>query len=153
MIGRLKALFHRIDGPDARPQGRDDERLAAAALMVEAARLDDAFGEDERRKMRDLLAGRFELTSAEADDLVDEASAAQADSVEYFRFTRAIKDAFSHEQRVEMIELLWEVAYADGELHHYEANLLSRVAGLIHVSDRERSEARRRVLARLGLAG
>lgn len=153
MIGRLKALFERIEEPDAQPRGRDDARLAAAVLMVEAARLDDSFGEDERRAMRDLLARRFELTAAEADDLVADAAAAQAESAEFFRFTNALKQAFSHEERVEMIELLWEVAYADGRLHDYEANLLRRIAGLLYVSDRERGEARRRVLDRLGLEG
>ena len=152
MIGRLKALFESIGEPEVRPRGRDDERLAAAVLMVEAARLDSAFDEDERRAMRDLLARRFELTAAEADDLVADAAAAQAESAEFFRFAHAVKEAFSHEQRIEMIELLWEVAYADGELHDYEASLLRRVAGLLYVSDRERGEARRRVRQRLGLA-
>ena len=152
MIGRLKALLDRISQPGERPRGREDEQLAAAVLMVEAARLDSAFDEDERRAMRDLLARRFELTAAEADDLVVEAAAAQAESAEFFRFTHAIKEAFSHEQRVEMIELLWEVAYADGKLHDYESTLLRRIAGLLYVSDRERGEARRRVLDRLGLS-
>lgn len=154
MIGRLKALFERIGPqPEARLRGREHGRLAAAVLMVEAARLDSAFDEDERRAMRDLLARRFELTVAEADDLVVDAAAAQAESAEFFRFTHAVKEAFSHEQRVELIELLWEVAYADGVLHDYEAGLLRRVAGLLYVSDRERGDARRRVLVRLGLVG
>jgi len=52
-----------------------------------------------------------------------------------------------------VIEMLWEVAYADGQLHDYEANLLRRITGLLYVSDRESGEARKRVLARLGLPG
>ena len=50
-----------------------------------------------------------------------------------------------------MIEMLWEVAFADGKADHYEKNLISRVAGLIFVSDKDRGEARKRVLARLGI--
>ncbi len=68
------------------------------------------------------------------------------------RFTRVVKDSFSHAERVELIEMIWEVVYADGERHDYEDSLMRRIAGLIYVSDRERGEARRRALARLGVA-
>ena len=54
------------------------------------------------------------------------------------------------EERVGILELLWEVVYADGQLHDYEASLLRRVAGLLYVSDRESGEARLRVMGRLG---
>ncbi len=59
---------------------------------------------------------------------------------------------FSDAERIELIEMLWEVAYADGVVHDYEHNLLRRIAGLIYVTDRDRGLARNRVLARLGLA-
>ena len=63
-----------------------------------------------------------------------------------------VTDRFSFEERVELMEMLWQVAYADGELDDFEANLLRRVAGLIHVSDRDSGAARKRAMARLGLA-
>ena len=59
-----------------------------------------------------------------------------------------MKDGFSHDERVRMIEMLWEVVLADDEIHDHEANLLRRVAGLIYVSDRESGDARKRVLDR-----
>ena len=74
-----------------------------------------------------------------------------ADSSDLYGFTRIIKDNFSEEERIRMIEMLWEVAYSDGERHHFEANLVRRVAGLIYVSDRESGEARKRVFKTLGL--
>ena len=74
-------------------------------------------------------------------------------AVELYRFARLAKDRFDHDERVQLIEMLWEVVYADGELHHYEANLLRRIAGLIYVSDKDTGSARKRVLARLGQAG
>lgn len=153
MIGRLKALFEQLSGPQPPDRLPQDGRLAAAALMVEAARLDGAFDAAEREAMHDLLTRRFDLTPAEADDLIAEAAAAQEESAEFFRFTHALKEVFSHDERVQLIEQLWEVAYADGRLHDHEASLLRRVAGLLYVSDRERGEARRRVLDRMGLAG
>ena len=67
-------------------------------------------------------------------------------------FTRVIKDRFSEDERVRMIEMLWTGAYADRRLHDYEASLVRRVAGLIYVADRDSGAARKRVLRRLGLA-
>ena len=62
----------------------------------------------------------------------------------------AINDHYDHADRLAVMEMLWEVVYADGRLHAYEANLIRRVGGLLHITDRERGEARKRVLARVG---
>ena len=151
MLDRLKQLFQ----PEAeRPSGRhgfDELQLAAAALMVEAATMDSTFDAEERARIARLVQDRFALSAEEASDLVGEAEQRAAVSVEWHGFTRAIKDGFDHPERVQLIEMLWEVVYADGELHDYEASLLRRVTGLLYVSDRESGEARKRVLARLGL--
>jgi uncharacterized tellurite resistance protein B-like protein len=131
----------------------EERQLAAAALLVEAASTDSEFGAAERAKIGELLQSRFGLGAAEASDLLAEAERASAASVEWQGFTQAIKDGFAPEERVLVIEMLWEVAYADGQLHDYEASLLRRITGLLYVADRESGEARKRVLARLGLPG
>ena len=152
MIGRFKTLLGERSGGAARHAHTvEDKHLAAAVLMVEAARLDQNFSRDEREKVAELIERRFGLAGTEAEALIAAAETAQDEANELSRFTRAVKETFSADERVELIEMLWEVAYADGELHPYEANLLRRVAGLIYVSDRERGQARRRVLERLGL--
>ena len=85
------------------------------------------------------------------EDLIASGQAAVERSHQLFAFTRIVKQGFDFDERIRMIEMLWEVAYADGELHDYEASLVRRVAGLIHVADRDAGQARKRVLARLGL--
>jgi uncharacterized tellurite resistance protein B-like protein len=130
----------------------EDRQLAAAALMVEAAAMDAHFDAAERARIGELIRDRFALSADEAADLIAEAERAASTSVAWHGFTRAIKDGFDPAERVQLIEMLWEVAYADGKLHDYEASLLRRVAGLLYVSDRESGEARKRVLARLGLS-
>jgi uncharacterized tellurite resistance protein B-like protein len=127
----------------------EDKQLAAAALMVEAARLDDSFDEIERERISTLLQAHFSLEAAEADDLLAAGQQASDDSVEWQGFTRSIKDGFDQSERLAMIEMLWEVAYADGKLHDYEASLIRRITGLLYVPDRESGEARKRVRARL----
>ena len=153
MIDRLHRLLTGRPAP-AQPAAHsfEERQLAAAALMVEAATLDDTFGADERAQIASLVQTRFDLSPEEARDLVAEAESAASTSIEWHSFTRAIKEGFDPAERVQLIEMLWEVAYADGELHDYEASLLRRIAGLLYVSDRESGEARKRVVARLGLS-
>lgn len=153
MFARLKRLI----GDNAAAAGKktshsfEEKQLAAAALMVEAANLDSAFDDVERARIEALLENNFALSSDEAKALLAAGEEASSDSVEWQGFTRSIKDGFDQVERIALIEMLWEVAYADGELHDYEASLIRRVTGLLYVPDRESGEARKRVLARLGL--
>ncbi len=140
------------DGAAATARGPDALQLAAAALLVEAARMDDDYDATERALIASLLRERFDLDDDDTEALVAAADAATEDLVEVYGFARRVKDAFAPEERVRMIEMLWEVVYADGEVHDHEANLLRRVAGLIYVSDRESGDARKRVLDRRGRA-
>ena len=152
MIERLKALLSGGPPPeDSKPE--DGLRLASAALLVEAACMDGHVDEVEEEAIASLLQSQFDLNEQEARELLEAGRDAVSESNQLYGFTRVIKDRFSHDERVRMIEMLWEVAYADGQLHHYESNLVRRVAGLIYVPDRESGEARKRVLQRRGPAG
>ena len=153
MFARLKRLIGDVAAPaDGKTaHSFEEKQLAAAALMVEAARLDSDFDDLERERIEALLEHHFALTPEEAKDLLAEAEMASDDSVEWQGFTRSIKNGFDHDERIAIIEMLWEVAYADGELHDYEASLIRRITGLLYVPDRESGEARKRVMTRLGL--
>lgn len=149
MLGLLKTLLG---------QGPDDGdaatlRVAVAALMVEAATLDGTFDADERARVLALLSRRFQLDDTQARALLTEAEKVQDRAAGLEGLTRTVKNALDHDQRVEVLEMLWEVVYADGRLHDYEANLLRRLAGLVYVSDQEAGAARKRVLARMGSEG
>lgn len=148
MLGLLKSLL----GKDAAAAPEAARlRLAVAALMVEAATLDGTFAAVERDRLLDLLRRRFDLDEAAAERLLAEAQQAQDQAAGLEGMTRTVKNALDQDQRVEVLEMLWEVVYADGRLHDYEANLLRRLAGLVYVSDQEAGAARKRVLARMGL--
>jgi len=151
MWNRIKTLFEQPDRALASLPKPDRLHLAAASLMVEAARLDDTVTVEERARILTLVRQRFSLSDAEAEELVASAEKMTEGPAQWYGFTAKLKDAFDYEERVGLIEMLWEVVYADGELHHLESSLLRRVGGLLYVSDRDRGEARRRVIARLGL--
>ena len=107
----------------------------------------------EQKAIDILLREKFALNVEEARNLRELAVAEQSEANQLLGFTRIIKDHYALDERVELIEMVWEVVYADGQLHDYEANLLRRLGGLLYVSDRERGDARKRVLARLGSTG
>ena len=152
MINRIKALILGGEDGDAVPlSAADGTQVAAVALLVEAAVMDGEFDAEERRTIARLLGDRFGLDGARVEDLIAAGEEAVERSNQLYAFTRVVKQGFDFDERVRMIEMLWEVAYADGELHDYEASLVRRVAGLIHVADRDSGAARKRVLARLGL--
>lgn len=151
MLNRLKSLLSGASAGAAAPSGDERARLASAVLLVEAALMDGAVAAAERAHILSCLRERFGLSHEEAEDLFREADSAAAESVQLHAFTRSIKDSFSFEERVKLIEMLWEVAYADGHLHDYEANLVRRIGGLIYVPDVEGGAARKRAMARLGI--
>ena len=127
----------------------DELELAVAALLIEAARMDDQFNEIERTTIERLLAERFDLSPDEVGSLMEAAEKAVAESTQFFPFTQQIVKRISPEDRAQIIEMMWEVAYADGALDPQEDALLRRIAGLIHVPDQERGLARQRALEKL----
>jgi uncharacterized tellurite resistance protein B-like protein len=138
--------------PGDAPRAETEIHIAVAALLVEAARMDDHFDPAERSAIRGVLARRFALDAASIDRLIARAEGAADRSSALYRFTRVVAERFDPAARIGMIEMLWEVAYADGVLDPDEDALIRRIAGLIFVEDHERGAARQRVLARLGHA-
>lgn len=148
MIDWLNRL---LGAPEGERLTAGDERAALAALLVEAARSDGHYDEEERARIDRVLASRFAVTDAEAGRLRAEGELAQAEAVDLVRFTRAVKDHVPHGERVGIIEALWEVVYADGSRDMHESALIRQLCGLLHVSDREVGLARQRVAERYGL--
>jgi uncharacterized tellurite resistance protein B-like protein len=149
MIDRLLGLLKGQEPPSAQDT-QNELNLAVAALLVEAARMDQEFGSEERATILKLLEERFGLSAAEAQSLIEAADARVQESAQYFPFTHNINQAMTAEERIQVIEMLWSVAYADGTLDPYEDQLIRQIAGLIHVTDRDRMLARQRALAKAG---
>lgn len=154
MIGRLKQLFDTTASNKNEPAGKNTDalHLAAAALLVEAAFMDGTMDEAERETIEALLREHFTLSEEEARDLLADGEAVIQETGDLYKFTRTLKDAYDQDERVRILEMLWEVTLADGAIDHFESNLIRRVSGLLYVPDRESGEAKKRVLARLGKA-
>jgi uncharacterized tellurite resistance protein B-like protein len=152
MFDRLMDFLNEVmDGGTEWSEEAIDLKLAVAAMLVEAANMDETFATSERSVVERLLVERFELSAGEARKLVEEAEARIKDSTQYHPFTRQINEQLDIAGRTKIVEMMWEVAYADGVLDPQEDMLLRQVAGLLHVPDKDRGLARKRALARLGL--
>lgn len=151
MFDKIKAFLTGEDAP--KKNGRFDEvQIAVVALLVRtASTADTQFDENERATIARMVAAHFDLTTDEVANLIEMATRDEAKTLDLHRWTKAIKNNYDETARIDLIEKMWEVVYADGVLDDYEANLLRRIAGLIYVPDRESGQARLRVLNRLGL--
>ena len=152
MLAKIKSfLIGEGEGENTPDTTNDGVAAAAVAVFVEAAQLDGDFDETERRVIFNILIERFQLSSEDAEALINDALREHDSPNKVYAATRLIRDLFTDEERIDVMEMLWEVAYADGEVHDYEANLVRRVAGLLYVQDRDSGRARKRVLERLNL--
>ena len=153
MLQALKTFLNDIAQDVSTPDGQDslrheDYQVAAAALLVRAGQIDGRSGAAERARLAELLTRRFDLRASDVADLIEEAEAEDKEAVDLFRFTSVIKRRLDHEGRLRLIEMMWDMAYADGEVHEFEENLIWRVSELIAVSSRDRIHMRQRVAAR-----
>jgi uncharacterized tellurite resistance protein B-like protein len=149
-IPMFNQILSLLSGDSPASARSDQLQIAVAALMVHAACMDDTFDAAERRTIERLLAERFALGPDAVQRLLAAAERRAEDSTQLYPFTRLAVERLDERERIQLIEMLWEVAYADGVLDPDEDALLRRVAGLLYVSDHDRGEARKRVLRRIG---
>jgi len=120
-------------------------RLALAALLVRVARADDEFHQTEAQAIDRFLADHFGLGAFAAVALRQEAEVLEADAPDTVRFTRTLKEAVPHEDRVALLEALWSVALSDGKRSSDEDATLRLVANLLGINDRDSALARQRM--------
>jgi uncharacterized tellurite resistance protein B-like protein len=123
----------------------NDYRLAAAALLVHAAAIDGDVSEVERDKLHAIIKRRFDLDEAATNELMVEATEAEHEAVDLYHFTSLINRSLDEEGRRRIVEMMWEIVFADGRVTEFEDNLIWRAADLLGVSSRERIALRQQV--------
>jgi uncharacterized tellurite resistance protein B-like protein len=115
-----------------------DYRLAAAALLVHAMTIDGQVAPAERRKLHDLLQQRFALDESGTRELIDKATQADREAIDLYGFTSLVNRTCDLEGRLRIVEMMWEVVFADGRVTEFEENLVWRVSDLLGISANER---------------
>ena len=154
MFSSLQELFDNFTAgsPDETAAGGEHSlRLAAAVLLVEVMRAEPSFDPAEREAVFAALRSRFLLGEAELAQLVEQAETQARRANDFFHFTSRINDDFSHPEKIALVEAMWQVAYADGLLDAAENHVISKVAGLLHVTHGEYIAAKLRAKEAAGL--
>lgn len=146
MLNAIKKFFAELADSEPAPKfAENDYRLAAVALLIHITSVDGDVSEVERNKLHSLITARFGLDDADADALIEAAIAAESDAVDMYRFTSRLKRALDEDGRRKIVEMMFQIVYADGHLNEFEDNVIWRAADLLGISTRDRVELRRQV--------
>jgi len=129
-------------------QAEDSQRrlqIATAALLIETARADFAIEDQELNQIAASLKAKFNLSAGEVDELMELAKQKTKQATSYYEFTSLINKGFTFEQKIKVIELMWEVAYADDHLQKYEEALIRKISDLLYIPHSDFIAAKLRV--------
>jgi uncharacterized tellurite resistance protein B-like protein len=148
MVNTIKQFFEKYVKPS--PDNTDNIsehalQIATAALLIEMMRADADITDEEEETVTATIQSKFELTGEETSALIELAHDKVWEATGYFEFTTLMNKGFSHEQKIKVIEHLWEVAYADGILDKHEEYMVRKIADLIYVSHKDFINAKLRV--------
>lgn len=147
MIDRLLDLL----GGTAAGREAPSEELSVALLLLELAHADFEFAAVEQARIRELLAQRYPLDPAQLEALLQQAQGAGRDAVSLYDYARAINQRFDAAAKYQLMEMLWEVAWADGRLDPNEEYLLRKLAVLLYIPDPDYIRAKLAVMQRRGI--
>ena len=135
MLTKLQQFFNQYLSDQAEEKIPLERRLqmATAALMVEMLHVDEKVSSEEDDKLRQILKQRFQLDDLEIESLIDIAHTEKHEATDYYAFTSLINTHYTQQQKIKLVEDLWQLAYADDHLDKYEEHLLRRLSELLHV--------------------
>lgn len=148
MLNIVKRFFSKekeqgID--DAGQETGHDIHVAACALLVEIARIDGTFTQEEMKTVISILKEKYGLSREHADALIAEAENQLEESVDLWQFARLINENYSNEEKMEIIETLWQVVYVDGKMDQYEHYMMNKLKNLLRVSHNQLIDAKLKV--------
>ncbi|AJY48431.1 TerB family tellurite resistance protein [Martelella endophytica] len=129
----------------------NDARVAVVALCYQVMEADGVISASEQNRLRELLEGIYDVHGTSLDDLISAGEEAGSEAVDFYRFTSDVKRHLDEDQRIRLIGLLWDIAYADGSRSEMEDNVVWRIAELIGVSGRDRVLERQAALKRAAI--
>ena len=148
MLQSLKNIFSNSE-EDLNNENSESELNLLAGLMIEAALTDGKIDKIEIYKISESLVEIFKENKLKVDSVLENLLKEIDKPKSLYFFTSKLNKLFSSEKKILLIETLWDIVLADGELHEFESNLIRRLAGLLYISDVSCGNAKRRSLAKL----
>ena len=146
LLGQLKKIFGQEPLPRGMLEDREPFEVATAALLLELARSDFSESDAEVTAIRHLLQKRFELTDEALDTLMTNATHRADKATSLHEFTHRLNRELPESDKLAIVEMLWRVSHADGRIDKHEEQLVQRIAGLLHISDRDRVRLKLKVV-------
>jgi len=149
MLDTIKHFFNKSaveTSTDQKQSSQHDVRVATCALFVEMARIDEKFTQAEVDTIISILKEKYGLSQEHADALLAEADNELADSVDLWQFAKLINENYSVDEKIEIIETLWQMVYVDGKMDQYEHYLMSKLKNLLRLSHDQLINAKLKVL-------
>ena len=119
------------------------------ALLVEAASIDGEIGNDEKNQIENILIERLNLDKIEADKILEQTISESEEQIEIWSKTNDIRKELDYEERLNILELMWEIVLVDDVLDVFEAQLMRRVSGLLYISDIDSGTSKKRAIEKL----
>jgi len=147
MFQNLKNIFDKVKQENnSEVEIIEEEIYAVLSLLIEACKVDGIVSDDEIEKITGLLINKFHLEPSKAKNAVIFVLEKANEKVEIFSDIKVILDTMDHEERIKVVEMLWGVVLADGNVDDYESNLMRKISSLLHVSSFETAEAKKRAM-------
>ena len=152
MLDGLRQFIADIVAPQAQDRafGDSDYRLAATALLIHVVSLDGQPSQAEQRKLHNLIESHFKLDRGTADRLIADATQVEGEAVDLYHFTSVLMRSLDEEGRKRIVQMMWELVYADGQVTEFEDNVVWRASDLLGISQRDRIELKHAVADRTG---
>jgi uncharacterized tellurite resistance protein B-like protein len=145
MIDLMKKLI--AGAPQPEDSHEEKLRLAATALLFRALYVDGDASPEEEDQIRQIVTEDFGLAESEVDTLLIDARNAARNASDLYGWTKIVNAEYSHDEKIYLMEKLWQVILADGRIDSHEHGLMRRLAGLIYVSDSDSAQARLRAVS------
>src|SRR6201987_2462724 len=148
MLDGLRQFIAEVVSPAAQAGRTFDDtgyRLAATALLIHVISIDGEPSEVEKRKLHSLIESRFRLDPGTADKLIASATLVEGEAVDLYHFTSVIMRSVNEAGRLRIVEMMWELVYADGQVSEFEDNVVWRASDLLAISSRDRIDLKHRV--------
>ncbi len=151
MLGNLKNIFSKPNEILDSSSNKLVLEKAVSSLLIEAAMADGEFSDIEKKHIKSVLYDLFSFNDELIEDLIGETEQVVKQSSQLYGFSKTLRDSMEYQERLEIIQMMWEISYADGKLDDFEANLIRRASGLLYIDDIDCGTARKNAISHLGL--
>ena len=138
MLNRISDFFNNLLSTDENiTENHHSVEIACAVLLCEVMRADNAFTDSEQNELSTILMKQFALTEQEVDSILEQAFVLSENASDFYQFTSRLNQHYSLDERIKIVTLLWQVAYADDELASIEEHIIRKIADLLHLRHSE----------------